>query len=290
MELGVFSVCLPEYGLDETVRLLKAIGYDAVEWRVAEIQERIPDDIPYERRYWVWNESTVNIRRIGELAPRLKGMCDDAGLSITGFDTYLTSDRIPEIVPVLEAAKAAGVRMVRLFADRYAYDSEKTYSDIFSHTRENIRSLEALAAEYGVKIVFEIHHDSIAASASAAMRLIEGSDPERVGVIVDPGNMVYEGYENYRKVLGMLGPYVAHVHIKNAMMAEDGRDRFGARRWKRVRTPLWDGQADLPRFIHELKAIGYDGAISLEDFCNDMDTPEKLRAGLGYIRKLWAEA
>ena len=108
MELGVFSVCMPEYGLDDTVSLLKAIGYDAVEWRVAEIPEKIPDDIPYDRRYWVWNESTVDVKRIGELAPRLRRMCDDAGLSITGFDTYLTSDRIPEIVPVLEAAKAAG--------------------------------------------------------------------------------------------------------------------------------------------------------------------------------------
>ena len=44
MELGVFSVCMPEYRLDETVSLLKAIGYDAVEWRVAEIPDMKPED------------------------------------------------------------------------------------------------------------------------------------------------------------------------------------------------------------------------------------------------------
>ena len=147
MELGVFSVCMPGYGLDETVSMLKAIGYDAVEWRVAEIPERIPEEIPFDRRYWVWNESTVDIKRIGELAPRLRRMCDDAGLSITGFDTYLTSDRIPEIVPVLEAAKAAGVRMVRLFADRYSYDSEKPYDEIFRNTREGFVPVTEPVAE-----------------------------------------------------------------------------------------------------------------------------------------------
>ena len=187
MELGVFSVCMPEYGLDETVSMLKAIGYDAVEWRVAEIPEKIPDDIPFDRRYWVWNESTVDIKRIGELAPRLRRMCDGAGLSITGFDTYLTSDRIPEIVPVLEAAKAAGVRMVRLFADRYAYDSEKPYNDIFSHARENIRTLESLAAEifyferedyeYSVRVFPEAFYSRLASCPYFGRNIVEDLKP-----------------------------------------------------------------------------------------------------------------
>lgn len=291
MKLGVFSVSMPEYGLKETVDLLKSTGYDAVEWRVTDIPDKKPENIPFERRYWIWNESTVDIKKIGELAPELRKMCDDAGLYITGFTTYLTPDKIPQLMPVLEAAKATGVKQIRLFTDNYVYDADqKPYYDVFNQTRENIRKLEALAREYGVKIVFEIHHDNIFASASAAMRLIEGSDPEYIGLIVDPGNMVYEGYENYRKVFEILGAYAAHVHIKNAKMAPAGRDEFGAMKWERVWAPLKEGQADLPRFIHELKATGYDGTISLEDFNNEMDTVEKLKYSIDYIRELWEKA
>ena len=197
MKLGVFSICMPEYGLQESVGLLKDTGFDAVEWRVAEIPEKKPDVIPYDRRYWIWNKSTVDIKRIGEIAPDLRGMCDDAGLDITGFTTYLAPDMIPQIIPVLEAARATGVKQVRLFPRSYVYDApQKPYYETFNQTREDIRRLEGLAGEYGVKIVFEIHHDTIFAGASASMRLVEGTDPARIGLIVDPGNMVKEGFEN----------------------------------------------------------------------------------------------
>ena len=291
MKLGVFSICMPEYGLQESVKLLKGTGFDAVEWRVAEIPEKKPDVIPYDRRYWIWNKSTVDIKRIGEIAPALRRMCDDAGLEITGFTTYLAPDMIPQIIPVLEAARATGVKQVRLFPGSYVYDApQKPYYETFNQTREDIRRLEGLAGEYGVKIVFEIHHDTIFAGASASMRLVEGTDPARIGLIVDPGNMVKEGFENYRKVFEILGPYAAHVHIKNGRIVEDGRDEFGSLRWKGSWVPLKEGQADLPRFFREMKAAGYDGTVSLEDFSNEMGTEDKLRYGLEYIRELWEKA
>ena len=32
MKFGVFSVSMPEYGIEESVRLLKELGYDGVEF------------------------------------------------------------------------------------------------------------------------------------------------------------------------------------------------------------------------------------------------------------------
>ena len=40
MKFGVFSVSMPEYGIEESVRLLKELGYDGVEGRVAEMPEK----------------------------------------------------------------------------------------------------------------------------------------------------------------------------------------------------------------------------------------------------------
>ena len=51
MKLGVFSVSMPEYDLQETVDILKKIGYDGVEWRVQTIPEKKPENVVYETRY-----------------------------------------------------------------------------------------------------------------------------------------------------------------------------------------------------------------------------------------------
>lgn len=51
MKFGVFSVSMPEYGIEESVRLLKELGYDGVEWRVAEMPEKEPENVPFALRY-----------------------------------------------------------------------------------------------------------------------------------------------------------------------------------------------------------------------------------------------
>jgi len=282
---------MPEYDLQETVNILKEIGYDGVEWRVQTMPDQEPEDIPYDRRYWIYNKSTVNIATIEENVEQIKAMCDKAGLDIFGFTTYLTPDQHEELMPVLRAARKIGVKRIRMFTPSYTYaDDQESFETLFTRTRENIKKVAQLAEEYQVKIVFEIHHDNIFSSASAAIRLLEGQNPDYIGIIVDPGNMVYEGFENYRKVLQILGPYVDHVHIKNAKMAPGERNEFGAVKWERVWAPLKEGSADLKQFVHELKTAGYDGTISLEDFNNEMSTIDKLHYCYEYIHELWEKA
>jgi len=53
-------------------------------------------------------------------------------------------------------------------------------------------------------------------SPALAERLVSHFDPRHVGVILDAGNMVYEGFETYSLAVDLLGPYLAHVHVKNA--------------------------------------------------------------------------
>ena len=35
MKFSVFSAVTPEFGIDETVKTVKELGYDGIEWRVA---------------------------------------------------------------------------------------------------------------------------------------------------------------------------------------------------------------------------------------------------------------
>ncbi|MNH42928.1 hypothetical protein D3C79_1047240 [compost metagenome] len=62
-----------------------------------------------------------------------------------------------------------------------------------------------------------MHFGNIAPSASLARQLVDGFDAKHIGVIYDPGNMVYEGFEQYKLGLEVLGEYLGHVHVKNAI-------------------------------------------------------------------------
>lgn len=81
MKFGVFSVSMPEYGIEESVRLLKELGYDGVEWRVAEMPEKEPENVPFALRYWACNKSTLELRSIEAEAAKAKALCDEARIN-----------------------------------------------------------------------------------------------------------------------------------------------------------------------------------------------------------------
>ena len=284
MKFGVFSVSMPEYDPEATVKLLSELGYDGVEWRVTAIPAEPPKDVPFEARYWGDNKSTVEIKTICETAPELKALCDKYGIEIFSLTTYLNPKDHAEIEQVLKAAKSINVPMIRVFPP--AYKEEDDYNVEFAAMRKDSEYLEGLARKYGVKIVYEIHMNNLLASPSAVRRMLEGLDPDCLGVIFDPGNMVNEGFENYKKSLDMLGKYVAHVHVKNGCYVQDGEDELGAAKWKFTWAPLQKGQADLKKFFQVLRASGYGGTASVEDFSNEESTADKLAHAIEYLRKL----
>lgn len=102
--------------------------------------------------------------------------------------------------------------------------------------------------------------------------------------------MVNEGFEDYQKSFELLGDYIAHIHIKNGILAPDGEDELGACKWKRVWTPLKKGMADLKKLFAVARKAGYDGTFSIEDFSNDEATPDKLRENIAYLKALAASA
>ena len=104
------------------------------------------------------------------------------------------------------------------------------------------------------------------------------------GVIYDTGNVVYEGYEEYKMALEILGPYLDLVHIKNAKWVKkevEGREKY-AGDW----APFTDGYADFENCFQALKEVGYNGYVTFEDFSSDYSSEEKMEKDLAYIRQL----
>ena len=244
-------------------------------------------EIPFGLRYWMDNKSTLDVDNIMEDALRAKKACDEVGLEICNLATSTGYWQPERLENCLQAAKAIGCKTIRACMSPYnAKTSEIGHNEMFANMHAELEKLQPHLKELGVKIVLETHHGNLLASASASIRMLEGLDPECFGVIFDPGNMVCEGYEDYRKSFEILGPYLAHVHIKNGALIPDGEDEFGATKWKADWTPLRKGAANLRELVEALDWIGYDGYLSTEDFNNYMTTEEKLVENIAYLRQL----
>ncbi|OLE26042.1 MAG: xylose isomerase [Catenulispora sp. 13_1_20CM_3_70_7] len=247
MKFSVFTASTPEWTPAEAAAALAAQGWDGVEWRVTD-QEDAP-----EPGFWTGNRATWPLTGLAEHLPAIAEVTHSAGLEFSAIGGYVRSDDRPNVERMLTDLEWAAAR----------------------------------AADHGVAVLVELHHRTIVASASAAVRLLDGLDPAHVGVIHDIGNLVIEGYEDYAAAFDMLGPYLAHVHVKNVAWRPAGRAADGTVTWVAEWAPLRDGQADLAGYLAALRAHGYDGWVTCEDFSTAVPLAERTRDNLAYLQSLW---
>ncbi len=273
MKVGVFTVGLPDLTPEEVVRELASAGYDGVEWRVTRVPEEARDEEP---SFWGNNLCTLE-PGAGE-AERARRLAGGAGLEITGLGTYIEVGDLGATEEAMRFARTAGAPQIRVGVSRP--DGGRSYREMLGESRSYLEEVEGLAGRCGIKALVEIHHGTICPSASLAHALVDGLDPGRIGVIFDPGNMVHEGFEDYGMGLDLLGPYLAHVHLKNA--AYDRPKNGGV--WRARWSPLEDGLVDFGRLFDGLEGVGYDGWLVVEDFSAARPTREALRHNLNFVR------
>src|SRR3954451_15049111 len=280
MNIAVFSVSLPEWTPEEAVRNLSELGYDGVEWRITDDPPRATPG------FWQGNRCTFPLSSFIEDAPRIRALTGAAGLAITAIASYVQAADLENVERVLRGTAVLGAPMARIQIPRY--DGQSSFVALWESARRDHREVERVARAHGVKALVEIHHETIVPSASAARRFLDGFDPTSVGAIYDPGNMVWEGHEQYRLGLETLGPYLAHVHAKNSAWRQTGQRADGSLAWQAEWAPLDKGIVDLHELFAALRAVGYDGWISVEDFTTDPPLSERVRENLSYLRKSFA--
>lgn len=273
MKLGVFTVGLPDLTPEEAVREIEEAGYDGVEWRVT----RVPDEVKGEEPSF-WGNNLCTLQPTEEEARRARRLSEEVGLEVPGLGTYVAVGDLEAAEEAMRFAVTAGAPQVRVGAGSL----DGSYEESFSAAREFLGGVEEMAGSHGLKALVEIHHKTICPSASLAHRLVSAFDPERIGVIFDPGNMAQEGFEDYRIGLELLGPYLAHVHIKNSAFERPE----GGGVWKPRWAPLEDGVVDFEFLFTALGSVGYDGWLVIEDFSAARPTRETLRHNLGFVRNL----
>jgi sugar phosphate isomerase/epimerase len=288
MKLSVFTASTPDWTAQEAAQTLAAQGWDGVEWRIVDQGDAA------EPGFWAGNRTTWPLTGLEDALPELVRVTKDAGLQVSGLGGYAAAADHENAERMLRAAafvaeSGLGHGKVRVTMPRQDSGSAR---ELVARTRDDLAWVAERAAALGVTALVELHHETISPSASAALRLIEGLDPAAVGVIHDLGNLVIEGWENPAFAFDLLGPYLAHVHVKNAVFAVTGEpaDGSGGVAWRNEWAPLREGQGDVLGYLRALVAAGYDGWITLEDFSTERPLAERTADNLAYMSALLAEA
>jgi sugar phosphate isomerase/epimerase len=289
MKFAIFTVSTPEWTPDEAVRHLKVAGYDGIEWRVTDDplmsgSGRTVAGHGQNIGFWSGNRCTLSLSSLIEDAPRIRAMTEAAGLAMPNVGTYVSCEELDQVEHAMKGVKALGAPGLRVRVPNY--DGKAPYMTLRDQALGQYKDVAALAQQYGVKALIEMHMNNIVPSASACALFVQGFDPQHVGIIHDCGNMVYEGYEQYRLSLEILGPYLAHVHVKNAQWLPTGTRADGSTEWKASFAPIAKGVADVGALFEALLAVGYDGWVAFEDFSTDVPLAQRVRENLQYVKSL----
>ncbi|MFG2115257.1 sugar phosphate isomerase/epimerase family protein [Streptomyces sp. NPDC048718] len=110
------------------------------------------------------------------------------------------------------------------------------------------------AARAGLVLLHENCAGWAGERADRALRLLSAVDSPALRLLFDIGNGVPYGY-SAPELLRPLAPYVAHVHVKDAVRTPDGETAY---------TLPGEGDAEVAACLRILAAHGYTGALSLE--------------------------
>jgi len=274
VKLSVYTLACPEYTFQQAAARLAELKVPAVEWRVGQVPKKIVFDPRDPVRFWSANRATIPLEGMGKVARKVARITADHGLKVSFLAGGPPPDDLEMIRRQMGAAETLGAPAIRVGGGGKQGEDPVA---AFEEARRAWDGVEKLAARTRIRAVVEIHHYTLLPSASAARRFLEGRDPRHVGVLYDPGNQVWEGFERPDYALPLLRPWLAHVHVKNARPWVTGADelrrlQYGYR-WCSLRT----GVLDWPAIVRALRKVGYKGYLSLEDFNPDTQAEEKLK-------------
>lgn len=137
---------------------------------------------------------------------------------------------------------------------------------------EATTTLQAVARmlrdELGMSVVVHHHAGTYVETPEEIDRLLAGTDPTLVNLLLDTGHAVYGGADPL-DILARHGERVRYVHLKDVKGDElahvRGSDVPMQEAWKRgVFCPLGRGVVDFPRVVERLRGIRYGGWVIVE--------------------------
>lgn len=278
-KISLFTTCAPWLPLADLMPVAAAAGIAGLDLAV----KPCAFDPAKPFNFWNNNAAMIDLARLEELVPPAAEAARAHGLSIRMLNSYLQPSDLADARRLAAMASRIGAPLVRIWSPAPKVGQCRAQ---VAQAQKDWRELAAIGAQHGVRMVLELHNNTITTGASGALRLIDGLDPAHVGVILDIGNMAIEGNEPLAMSVDLLGPYVAHVHVKDLTVRP-------GKRWDGCETavaPLGQGGIRWTDCLRTLRAAGYAGWLAIENFTGIERGPARLAEDAAWLRARLAEA
>ena len=130
---------------------------------------------------------------------------------------------------------------------------DESQPQIYDRFCSRLTELADAARHAGVKLILETGQET----AETLKHLLVSINHPALGVNFDPANMLLYGKGDPIEALEILAPWVAHVHLKDAIPSSDP-NQWG------TEVPWGDGDVGPDRFFRQLQSIGYAGCAAIE--------------------------
>lgn len=257
MKLGVITDCF-RLPLEESLKMAAELGFNGVQI-YATIGEFCPD-MPMERRKEI---KTL----LKSLNLEVSALCGDMGGH--GFQIEKdNAERVEKTKRIIDLACDFDTKVVTTHIGVIPADkSHPRYAVML----DALSKCGAYAKEKGVTLAIETGPET----ADVLYDFVSAIDGG-VGVNLDPANFVMVAGQDSVEAVNLLKNHIVHTHAKDGVMLKktDPEMVYGCFAGEKYdgldigecfrETPLGEGSVDFPKYIEALRAVGYDGYLTVE--------------------------
>ncbi|MFA5191212.1 MAG: sugar phosphate isomerase/epimerase family protein [Verrucomicrobiia bacterium] len=173
--------------------------------------------------------------------------------SIRATGGILPDDCWPRNQQTVERAAAITAELGVRFLTMHVGFIESEDAAQARRVRDRLISLADMAAQRGIMLLMETGQET----AASLRELLEELNHPALGVNFDPANMILYGKGNPVEAVRTLGPWIKHVHVKDAVRTKQP-GTWGAE------VPWGDGEVGPDGFLKALKEVGFAGVLAIE--------------------------
>lgn len=237
----------PGKNIYEAIELLKNIGFDGIEVRVAKDGQI--------------DSETITDDEVCRIAAAAK----EAGMAFSCLTSYYKDFTPParegvirNLKRVIDIANLLDCKYVRVYGGNEPNTREDIwFSDFWTYTVTGVREVARYAAPFGITIVMETHAGSLTMSARDTIHLIDDINMNNVGMLFDYAWVELAGAETGADAVRRAAKYIKYVHVKDWKL----ESRLPL---KKTSCLMGEGTVNWPAVLAALKEIGYVGYISNE--------------------------
>jgi sugar phosphate isomerase/epimerase len=240
LKVAIFSKHLLFLHGAELARSAAQIGFDGIDVAVRKGGHVEPD-------------------RVKQDLPPLVATIRQHGLQVPMITTDITDDKSPYADEVLSTAAELGINHYRWAQFRYTNDQSIPKQLETIHARA--ARLAVLNARYRVCAMYHTHSgiDLVGAPIWDLRQILNGLDPELVGINYDIGHATVEGgFGGWIDSFRISEPYLRGIAVKDFLWEKDTHGE-----WRPAWKPLGEGMVRFPRFFEMVAAVKFSGPLQL---------------------------